>query len=116
MVSKKGMDEYSILTEMCTMGSGRMIELMGMECLKTLQELGMKESGKWTSSMATVKKFLRKRDRFMKESFMKVKSMDKESLNGEMEVTTKGTLLMESMKDEDCTILPTKEGNTKESS
>lgn len=116
MVSKKGMDEYSILTEMCTMGSGRMIELMGMGCLKTLQELGMRESGKWTSSMVMVKRFLRKRDRFMKESFMKVKSMDKEYLNGEMEVTTKGTLLMESMKDEDCTILPTKEGNTKESS
>ena len=116
MVSKKGMDEYSILTEMCTMGSGRMIELMGMGCLKTLQELGMRESGKWTSSMVMVKRFLRKRDRFMKESFMKVESMDKEYLNGEMEVTTKGTLLMESMKDEDCTILPTKEGNTKESS
>jgi len=89
MASKKVMDEFFILMGMFTMESGRMTELMGLEYSKTQPEHDTKGNGKWISSMAWVKRFLRKKGQFMKESFMKDRNQVKELSNGEMEAITK---------------------------
>lgn len=93
-----------------------MIELTAMEFLKMLQELGMKVNGRWTNSMVVVKRFLRKKDQFTKESSMKARNTGKESSNGLMEAITKEILFKENMRGEVFTILQIKGDSMKENS
>ena len=89
--SRRGMEGSFTQMEMCTMGSGRMTELTGMGFSKIPRGRDMKESGKWINSMVEGRKFLRKKDQFMRGTSMKVKNTVKGYSSGLMGVTTKET-------------------------
>lgn len=116
MGSKKATGEYFTRTGMCTMASGRTIELMDMESSRTPRGLAMRASGRWTSSTGRERRSLRKKGPSTMESFARARSTAKESSSGEMGATTKGILSTGSMRGEDCTTSPTRGGNMKESS
>lgn len=84
-----------------------------MEFSRTLQELDMRVSGKWTSSTEGERRYLKKKAQFMKEISMKDRNMERVFSSGRMEVIIKETLSKVNMKVAGFTTLQIKVGNMK---
>jgi len=116
LASKRATAESSTRTETSTTASGQTIELTDTAFSKTPQEHDTKGSGKQTNSMVGERKYLRKKARFMRATFMKARNTAKVYSNGPMEATTKAILCKANTKDAAYTTLLTKAVNTKGSS
>lgn len=103
-------------TGMSTMENGKTTGPMATVFSRMVQELGMREIGRWTSNTDTEKRSLTRKDRCMKASSVKVISTEKELSSGRTEATTKVTLLTGNMRALGFTTSLTREENTKENS